>query len=219
MAAASWARPLPQIGEHHQGGDDIGGGEERRELRARDQLDVAQRRAFRFRLARREARRFPAGKASRNQTLVPIRSFVHPPAVPRVRAAYPKRVEAELRPARFARNQRILAAVVKRFLRTSRSCARNARPAPLYPGAMATDSATLDRRAATPRRAADAPKIHSPAEPIARGMGLDRPVLRRQEPRLLDPAVDRLERLFLPALAVRLRQFDGLDVAGPHACC
>ena len=40
---------------------------------------------------------------------------------------------------------------------------------------MATDSATLDRRAATPRRVADAPKIHSPAEPIARGMGLDRP--------------------------------------------
>jgi two-component system, LytTR family, sensor kinase len=40
---------------------------------------------------------------------------------------------------------------------------------------MATDSATLDRRAATPVRLADAPKIHSPAEPIARGMGLDRP--------------------------------------------
>src|SRR6476661_2003735 len=40
---------------------------------------------------------------------------------------------------------------------------------------MATDSATLDRRAATPRRAPDTPKIHSPAEPIARGMGLDRP--------------------------------------------
>ena len=40
---------------------------------------------------------------------------------------------------------------------------------------MATDSATLDRRAATPRRSADAPKIHSPAEPIARGMGLDQP--------------------------------------------
>jgi two-component system LytT family sensor kinase len=40
---------------------------------------------------------------------------------------------------------------------------------------MATDSATLDRRAATPRRAADVPKILSPAEPIARGMGLDRP--------------------------------------------
>src|SRR5689334_22179415 len=40
---------------------------------------------------------------------------------------------------------------------------------------MATDSATLDRRAAPPRRVADAPKIHSPAEPIARGMGLDRP--------------------------------------------
>lgn len=40
---------------------------------------------------------------------------------------------------------------------------------------MATDSATLDRRAATPRRTSDTPKIHSPAEPIARGMGLDQP--------------------------------------------
>ena len=40
---------------------------------------------------------------------------------------------------------------------------------------MATDSATLDRRAATTRRASDIPKIHSPAAPIARGMGLDRP--------------------------------------------
>ena len=39
---------------------------------------------------------------------------------------------------------------------------------------MATDSATLDRRADL-RRASDTPKIHSPAEPIARGMGLDRP--------------------------------------------
>ena len=40
---------------------------------------------------------------------------------------------------------------------------------------MATDSATLDRRAAAPRRASDAPKIHSPADPIVRGMGLNRP--------------------------------------------
>ena len=40
---------------------------------------------------------------------------------------------------------------------------------------MATDSATLDRRAATPRRASDTPKIQSPADPIARGMGLNRP--------------------------------------------
>lgn len=40
---------------------------------------------------------------------------------------------------------------------------------------MATDSATLDRRAATPLRTSDRPNIHSPAEPIARGMGLDRP--------------------------------------------
>jgi signal transduction histidine kinase len=40
---------------------------------------------------------------------------------------------------------------------------------------MATDSATLDRRAATPRRTSETPKIQSPAEPIARGIGLDRP--------------------------------------------
>jgi signal transduction histidine kinase len=40
---------------------------------------------------------------------------------------------------------------------------------------MATDSATLDRRAATHRRASDVPKIQSPADPIARGMGLNRP--------------------------------------------
>src|SRR5947208_149985 len=40
---------------------------------------------------------------------------------------------------------------------------------------MATDSATFDRRAATPRRAAGAPKIQSPADPIARGIGLNRP--------------------------------------------
>jgi sensor histidine kinase YesM len=40
---------------------------------------------------------------------------------------------------------------------------------------MATDSATLDRRAAPRARAPEAPKIQSPAEPIARGMGLNRP--------------------------------------------
>jgi two-component system, LytTR family, sensor kinase len=40
---------------------------------------------------------------------------------------------------------------------------------------MATDSATLDRRVSASRRSTDAPKIQSPAEPIARGMGLDRP--------------------------------------------
>jgi len=40
---------------------------------------------------------------------------------------------------------------------------------------MATDSATLDRRSATPRRAADAGAIRSPAAPIARGIGLDQP--------------------------------------------
>jgi sensor histidine kinase YesM len=39
---------------------------------------------------------------------------------------------------------------------------------------MATDSATLERRAATPRRVADGP-IQSPADPIARGIGLNQP--------------------------------------------
>ena len=46
---------------------------------------------------------------------------------------------------------------------------------PLYIRLMANDSATLDRRAATRARAFDTPKIHSPAEPIARGIGLNRP--------------------------------------------
>ena len=40
---------------------------------------------------------------------------------------------------------------------------------------MATDSATLDRRAAPRARPHDTPKIHSPADPIARGIGLNRP--------------------------------------------
>ena len=40
---------------------------------------------------------------------------------------------------------------------------------------MATDSATLDRRAAPQTRASDIPKIQSPADPIARGIGLNRP--------------------------------------------
>src|SRR5881394_2209390 len=42
---------------------------------------------------------------------------------------------------------------------------------------MATESATLDRRSPTPRRAPapDAPPISSPAAPIARGIGLDQP--------------------------------------------
>jgi two-component system, LytTR family, sensor kinase len=41
--------------------------------------------------------------------------------------------------------------------------------------AMATDSAMLERTAAAPRGAADTPKIQSPADPIARGIGLNRP--------------------------------------------
>src|SRR3954449_5102197 len=41
--------------------------------------------------------------------------------------------------------------------------------------AMATDSATLDRRETPQRPTPDSLKTQSPAEPIARGMGLDRP--------------------------------------------
>src|SRR5690349_12165786 len=40
---------------------------------------------------------------------------------------------------------------------------------------MATDSATLDRRAATHRRIDDTPIIQNPADPIVRGMGLNQP--------------------------------------------
>ena len=40
---------------------------------------------------------------------------------------------------------------------------------------MATDSATLEPRVATPQRASETPKIQSPAEPIARVTGLDQP--------------------------------------------
>jgi hypothetical protein len=40
---------------------------------------------------------------------------------------------------------------------------------------MATDSATFERRVTAPRRTTDAPKIQSPADPIARGLGLNRP--------------------------------------------
>jgi sensor histidine kinase YesM len=40
---------------------------------------------------------------------------------------------------------------------------------------MATDSATLEQRARASRRPADTPKIQSPADPIARGLGLNRP--------------------------------------------
>jgi len=40
---------------------------------------------------------------------------------------------------------------------------------------MASKSATLDQRRETPRRMADVPKIQSPADPIARGMGLNQP--------------------------------------------
>jgi signal transduction histidine kinase len=49
------------------------------------------------------------------------------------------------------------------------------REEPLYIALMATDSATLDRRAARRARPSEAPKIQSPADPIARGIGMNRP--------------------------------------------
>ena len=57
-----------------------------------------------------------------------------------------------------------------------KSRARKGALRPLYPGLMATESATLDRRQTERRREApEAPDIRSPAAPIARGIGLDRP--------------------------------------------
>ena len=53
--------------------------------------------------------------------------------------------------------------------------ASQSRAHPSICGMMATDSATLDRRATAPRRASDGPRIQSPADPIVRGMGLNRP--------------------------------------------
>src|SRR5690348_4437284 len=67
-----------------------------------------------------------------------------------------------------------------------------------------------------------APRVRQPEDPVpgrpdrARH-GPQPALLRGQEPRLLDPSVDRVERLFLPADAVRLRQQSRLDAAGPHA--
>ena len=75
-------REAPQVGDHHQGGDDVGSGKEGGELGARDQLHVAQRRRFGFGPAGCEPGRFTARKTGRNQALIPIWSFVHPPAVP-----------------------------------------------------------------------------------------------------------------------------------------
>src|SRR6185503_7916321 len=70
----------------------------------------------------------------------------------------------------------LLTSVIKRPRSVPRTPALAMTADPLYiPEPMATDSATLDRRAASPRRTGDAPKIHSPAEPIARGMGLNQP--------------------------------------------
>ena len=75
---------------YNEGGDNVGGGEERGELGARNQLHVAQRRAFRFGLTGRQTRRLPAGKSGRNQALITIWSLVHPPAVSRTKSGLDK---------------------------------------------------------------------------------------------------------------------------------
>jgi len=77
---------FPQAGDHHQRSDDVGGSKEGRELGARDQLHVAQGRAFGLGVPSREARRFTARKPGRNHALIAIWCFVHPPVVPRPRA-------------------------------------------------------------------------------------------------------------------------------------
>src|SRR6185369_9727161 len=90
-----WNQPFrgndaPQIRGHHHGCDNIRGGKERSELSARNQLDVAQGRAFTFGLTIREAGRLPARKPRRNQALITIWSLVHPPAVPPVTSGVAK---------------------------------------------------------------------------------------------------------------------------------
>jgi hypothetical protein len=90
-----WNQPFrgnhaPQVRGHHHGCDNIRGGEEGSELGARNQLDVAQGRAFIFGLTIREPGRFPARKPRRNQALITIWSLVHPPAVPPVTSGVDK---------------------------------------------------------------------------------------------------------------------------------
>ena len=74
----------PQVGRHDRGGNKIGRSEERREMGTRNQLFVAQRRAIQFGLRSGEPSGLTARKSSGNQSLIPIRSFVHPVAIPRV---------------------------------------------------------------------------------------------------------------------------------------
>src|SRR5438105_6133882 len=69
-----------------------------------------------------------------------------------------------------------------------------------------------------PALAAAGRASHSLAGSADRARDRARPaLLRRQEPRLLDPPDDRLERLFLAPLPLRLRQFDEPDLAGSQA--
>src|SRR5438270_1644959 len=68
-----------------------------------------------------------------------------------------------------------------------------------------------------PALAAAGRASHSLAGGTDRARDRARPaLLRRQEPRLLDPPDDRLEWLFLAPIPLRLRQFDGVDLAGPY---
>ena len=80
----------PQDGSHHQRADNVSGREERRQLGARDQLDVLEGRAFTFAAATGQAERLPSRKPGRDHPFVAIRCFVHPPAVIRVTSGVTK---------------------------------------------------------------------------------------------------------------------------------
>ena len=87
-----------QVDDEDERGGDVGGGEEGREMRARDQLNVAQRRIFGIGPARREPRRFATGKTRGNQPFVSVWCLVHGPHTPAgIAMPYPKRVDGGLR--------------------------------------------------------------------------------------------------------------------------
>ena len=66
------------IFEEFRRGDDVGGGENRRQLGPGDQLRVAQRGGILVTRIAGQGQRFAARKARRNHPLIAIRSFVHP---------------------------------------------------------------------------------------------------------------------------------------------
>ena len=83
---------------------------------------------------------------------------------------------------------------------------------------VASDSARVMDMAAAPAATSRSRRPINTAGAADPQGGRARPaVLRRQEPRLLGAAVDRLGRLFHPPLIERARQCDGRDVHRPHA--